>query len=208
MARIYSHEKTKLAFDGTPEAKVHDHRTGKPHLDPQAPARGLPKGHPGNVRSVLDHGINEVSDNEHALLAQDVNFQRMLDDGVLVFMDEDGKAIDPPEAPEYTPPAEAAKSEQYPPRDEPLVSEAAHNAGGETLPEGGKTPTGSEIPGGPADPLANGGADPVSKEVSDYFGLNGDERAAMYPALTPEAKAKVDADPRSKANAPAPGARK
>lgn len=203
MARIYSHEKTKLAFDGTPEAKVHDSRTGRPHLDPQAPPRGLPPGHPGNARSVLSHGVNEVSDNEHALLAQDVNFQRLVADKTLVFLDKEGRAIAPPDAPDYVAPTGSA-DDAYPPRDEPLVSEAEHNAGGETLPGAGKTPTGSEIPGGAADPLAKGGsagAKPdadVSKEVDDYFSLQGADRAAMYPALTPAAKKLVDSDPRSK----------
>lgn len=200
MARIYSHEKTKLAFDGTPEAKVSDDRDriGKPSAHHDAPVRGLPKGHPLHVRSVLSHGVNEVSDNEHALLAQDVNFQRMLDDKTLVFMDEDGKAIAQPPTPDYVAPADATADEQYPEAGEAFVSEAEHNAGGETLPGAGKTPTGSEIPGGKADPLTGGGADPVAKEVGDYWSLQGDERAAMYPALTPAAKAKVDADKRSK----------
>jgi hypothetical protein len=197
MARIYSHEKTKLAFDGTPEAKIHDERTGLPHVHPEAPPRGLPKGHPAHMRSVLSHGVNEVSDNEHALLAQDVNFQRLVADGVFHFLDDEDRVIDPPEAPEYVAPADADKGAEYPERSKPLVSEAEHNAGGETLPGAGRTPTGSEIPGGKADPLASGKLTGAAKEVEDYFGLQGEERAAMYVALSPEAKKIVDGDTRS-----------
>lgn len=127
--RVFSHERTKIAYDGTPEAND----------------QGLPEGVHAGQRVVLEHGWNELTPAGAALLAQDVNFKRHADD----------KHV-------YVEPETAAEPEA--PAVPPVKLTAAQK-----------------------------------KTVEGFYGLSEADRAAMYPALSDDEKALVDADPRAKA---------
>jgi hypothetical protein len=204
--RIHSGESTALAYDGTRELG---------DLHPLVPV---------GTRVTLHPGVNELSDNDFAILAADRNFRSHVASGVHHFLNEDGSAMDANEIP---PPKE------YQPAPVPNALDTV-NSGAETLPDfrtdaagvaGDRTnPTTGEIQGvaqvdarkrldGESDKKyaarmtrLDAGAPPaaalpeaVAKEREDYFGLSPEDRAAMYPALSPEGKAAVDADDRSKA---------
>lgn len=206
MTRIHSNEPTDLAYDGTPETGEGDSRI------------------PAGQRVILHPGLNVVTDNEYAVLNQDVNFRRHATAGIMHFLNDDGAAIPLADRPRPVPFVQSVT----PPNLDVV------NQGAETLPDfrtdaagvaGDRTnPTTGEIQGvaqadarkrkrGESDDkyearmkqLDAGGAPPaelpeaVAKEVNDYFGLNAADRAAMLPALSPEAQAAIAADDRSKA---------
>lgn len=219
MVRIFSNEKTKLAYDGTPEvpsAEVQrDQKDRVGFVHPTIPGQGLPDGHPSGMRSVLSPGMNEVSDNEYALLSRDANFQAHVKAGWMVFMDDEGRPLsEPPPVPEYKPapvnpgmavvnqgaetlPPErtdaAALNGAVPPNN-PVTGQTS---GTGPAPVGTPRPVNSGPVIGPTPPLAP----EVQREIDDYRALTADEQEAMYPALTPEARAVVDAQ-RSTAGAP------
>lgn len=215
MVRIYSNEKTKLAYDGTPEvpsAEVREDQTARVgFVHPTIPGQGLPDGHPSGLRSVLSPGMNEVSDNEYALLSRDANFQAHVKAGWMVFMDDEGRPLsEPPPVPEYKPapvnPSMAVVNqgaETLPP--ERTDAAALNGAVPPANPVTGQTSTTGPAPIGTPEPVNPGpvtGPTPeVERELADFRALAPDEQEAMYPALTPEARAAVDAQ-RTAAGAP------
>lgn len=207
MFRIYSNEKTKIAFDGTPEVPSPEMVRRAGGVYPDMPPQGLPAGHPVGLRGVIHHGVNEITDNEYALLNRDKHFWEAVDAGFIFFLNDKGATINPPPAPDYVPAPVSA------PAGKDVVNEGA-----ETLPEertdaageaGDRTNPTTGEPANPRKPPPNNsntnktaplkGAAPANADVEKFFAMSAEDRAAMYPALSPEEKALVDADPRSKA---------
>lgn len=171
MTKILSKERTNLAYDGTPEVEGPLH----PSL-----AEG--------VRIVIHPGINEVSDNDYAVLWHDRNFRHHVETGFIVVVDEDEKPLARPPAPQPFVPApvaavndaEADPDVLFPVREKPLVSPEEHNAAlGAGTPEAAKLPKKRQ------------------GDVDAYYAMTDADRAVTYPTLTGQAKADVDADPRA-----------
>jgi len=171
MTRIHSNEPTALAYDGTPELG---------DLDPKVPA---------GSRVVIHPGVNDVSDNDFAILGADRNFVLHYERGIHHFLKDDGAAVErgsEPKTPEYVPIVAPESVELHP---ENLAADPRARLDGE------------KDKAYAARMKALDASEATGKEVEDYFSLTPDERAAMYAALSPEAKALVDADDRSKATA-------
>lgn len=172
MTKILSKERTSLAYDGTPEVEGPLH----PSL-----AEG--------VRIVLSPGINEVSDNDYAVLYHDRNFRRHVETGFLIMVDEDEQPIRPPSPQAFVPaPVSDAETDPdvlFPVRETPLVSPEEHNA---ALGAGKDETNPPEVVKLPKKRQA---------DVDAYYAMSEADRAVMYPTLAGQAKADVDADARA-----------